>query len=107
MSENEWKVRRSSTSSRGRMPPLVQRQRDSFCVLRREVTMKMTKMRALVVGCSGVAVEIVKNLVLQGLGAVTLIDSKPAKIQAPLSFRDPSEIFSMTFSCFEVRKKSF
>ena len=27
--------------------------------------------------------QIVKNLVLQGLGAVTLIDSKPAKIQAP------------------------
>ncbi|CAK9034577.1 Ubiquitin-activating enzyme E1 1 (Poly(A)+ RNA transport protein 3) [Durusdinium trenchii] len=41
----------------------------------------MTKMRALVVGCSGVAVEIVKNLVLQGLGAVTLVDPKPAKIQ--------------------------
>eukprot|EP00434_Breviolum_minutum_P022821 symbB.v1.2.020136.t1/scaffold1677.1/size106310/3 len=46
-----------------------------------EVTMKMTKMRALVVGCSGVAVEIVKNLVLQGLGGVTLIDTKAAKIQ--------------------------
>lgn len=46
-----------------------------------EVTMKMTKMRALVVGCSGVAVEIVKNLVLQGLGGVTLIDKKAAKIQ--------------------------
>ncbi|CAJ1382720.1 unnamed protein product [Effrenium voratum] len=46
-----------------------------------EVTMKMTKMKILVVGCSGVAVEIVKNLVLQGLGGVTLIDSKPAKIQ--------------------------
>eukprot|EP00435_Cladocopium_sp_Y103_P047294 s1622_g13.t2 len=38
-----------------------------------EVTMKMTKMRALVVGCSGVAVEIVKNLVLQGLGAVSAL----------------------------------
>lgn len=43
-----------------------------------EVTMKMTKMRALLVGCSGTAVEVVKNLVLQGLGGVTLVDPKPA-----------------------------
>lgn len=46
-----------------------------------EVTMKMTKMKALVVGCTGVAAEIVKNLVLQGLGAVTLVDKKPVQIQ--------------------------
>ncbi|CAE7199685.1 UBA2, partial [Symbiodinium necroappetens] len=41
----------------------------------------MTKMKALVVGCTGVAAEIVKNLVLQGLGAVTLVDKKPVQIQ--------------------------
>jgi len=46
-----------------------------------EVTMKMTRMRALLVGCSGVAVEVVKNLVLQGLGGVTLCDPKPAKME--------------------------
>lgn len=46
-----------------------------------EVTMKMTKMRALVVGCSGVAVEIVKNLVLQGLGGITLCDKKTATLE--------------------------
>eukprot|EP00931_Biecheleriopsis_adriatica_P102120 TRINITY_DN77144_c0_g1_i1.p1 TRINITY_DN77144_c0_g1~~TRINITY_DN77144_c0_g1_i1.p1 ORF type:complete len:1235 (-),score=272.66 TRINITY_DN77144_c0_g1_i1:72-3620(-) len=47
-----------------------------------EVTMKMTKMKALVIGCTGVAVEITKNLILQGLGGVTLCDNgKTVKIQ--------------------------
>eukprot|EP00929_Paragymnodinium_shiwhaense_P062973 TRINITY_DN31487_c0_g1_i1.p1 TRINITY_DN31487_c0_g1~~TRINITY_DN31487_c0_g1_i1.p1 ORF type:complete len:1224 (+),score=346.63 TRINITY_DN31487_c0_g1_i1:82-3753(+) len=46
-----------------------------------EVTMKMTKMRALVIGCSGVAVECTKNLVLQGIGGVTLVDQKAIKIE--------------------------
>eukprot|EP00440_Ansanella_granifera_P062493 gb/GFBE01067762.1/.p1 GENE.gb/GFBE01067762.1/~~gb/GFBE01067762.1/.p1 ORF type:complete len:1255 (+),score=364.10 gb/GFBE01067762.1/:1-3765(+) len=46
-----------------------------------EVTMKMTKMKALIVGCSGVAAEIAKNLVLQGLGGVTLVDPKSARIE--------------------------
>jgi len=45
-----------------------------------EVTMKMTKMRALVVGCTGVAVEVTKNLILQGIGAITLCDAKTAQI---------------------------
>lgn len=45
-----------------------------------DVTMKMTKMRAIIVGCGGVACEVVKNLLLQGLGGVTLVDSKPAQI---------------------------
>lgn len=45
-----------------------------------EVTMKMTKMKALVVGCTGVAVEVTKNLILQGIGGITLCDSKVAKI---------------------------
>lgn len=43
--------------------------------------MKMTKMRALVVGGGGVAVEVVKNLVLQGLGGVTICDPKLAKLE--------------------------
>jgi len=46
-----------------------------------EVTMKLTKMKALIVGCSGVAVEVAKNLILQGLGGVTLCDPKSARIQ--------------------------
>jgi len=45
-----------------------------------EVTMKLTKMRVLVVGCGGTAVEIVKNLMLQGIGGITLCDQSPAKI---------------------------
>lgn len=46
-----------------------------------DVTLKMTKMKALVVGCTGVAVEVAKNLILQGLGGVTLVDPKPAKLE--------------------------
>eukprot|EP00933_Yihiella_yeosuensis_P028770 TRINITY_DN22588_c0_g1_i2.p1 TRINITY_DN22588_c0_g1~~TRINITY_DN22588_c0_g1_i2.p1 ORF type:complete len:1213 (+),score=350.78 TRINITY_DN22588_c0_g1_i2:70-3708(+) len=46
-----------------------------------EVTMKMTKMHALIVGCSGVATEIAKNLILQGLGGITLVDTKSAQLQ--------------------------
>lgn len=45
-----------------------------------DVTMKMTKMKALVVGCGGVSCEVVKNLVLQGLGGVTLVDMKPVQL---------------------------
>jgi len=45
-----------------------------------EVTMKLTKMKALVYGCTGIGVEVVKNLVLQGVGGVTLVDTNLAKI---------------------------
>lgn len=46
-----------------------------------EVTLKLTKMQALVVGCGGVGVETTKNLILQGLGGVTLCDQSDVKIQ--------------------------
>jgi len=46
-----------------------------------EVTLKMTKMKALFIGCSGVAVEVAKNLILQGTGGVTLCDPKVARIE--------------------------
>jgi ubiquitin-activating enzyme E1 len=45
-----------------------------------ETTMRMVKMKALIVGVRGVGIEVAKNLVLQGLGGVTLCDPGPVEI---------------------------
>jgi ubiquitin-activating enzyme E1 len=42
-----------------------------------ETTAKLTKLRVIVVGLRGVGVETAKNLALQGVGAITLVDSAP------------------------------
>mmetsp|Transcript_5168 Transcript_5168/g.12193 ORF Transcript_5168/g.12193 Transcript_5168/m.12193 type:complete len:1187 (+) Transcript_5168:58-3618(+) len=42
-----------------------------------EVTMKMTQMRLLLVGLRGIGAETAKNIVLQGIGGVTIVDPKP------------------------------
>jgi len=44
-----------------------------------ETTLKMTKMSILLAGVNGVGIETAKNLVLQGCGSVTLLDTSPVK----------------------------
>eukprot|EP00397_Hematodinium_sp_SG-2012_P001249 GEMP01001250.1.p1 GENE.GEMP01001250.1~~GEMP01001250.1.p1 ORF type:complete len:1203 (-),score=302.19 GEMP01001250.1:1979-5488(-) len=46
-----------------------------------EVTLKMTKMKALIVGLGGIGIETAKNLVLQGLGGVTIIDERKVEMK--------------------------
>jgi len=46
-----------------------------------EVTRKMTKMKALIVGLRGVGIETAKNLVLQGLGGITLCEESKVKMR--------------------------
>jgi len=38
-------------------------------------------MRVVIVGCRGVGIETAKNLALQGVGAITLVDPTPTRIQ--------------------------
>jgi ubiquitin-activating enzyme E1 len=45
-----------------------------------ETTMRMVKMKALIVGVRGIGIEVAKNLVLQGLGGVTLCDPGPVEV---------------------------
>ena len=45
-----------------------------------ETTAKLIKMKVLIVGMRGVGVEAAKNLSLQGAGAITIFDDKPAEI---------------------------
>lgn len=42
-----------------------------------ETTIKMTKLKILLVGVNGAGIETAKNLVLQGCGGVTLCDPSP------------------------------
>lgn len=46
-----------------------------------ETTAKLNKMKVLIVGLRGVGIETAKNLSLQGVGAITIIDSTPTKVQ--------------------------
>ena len=46
-----------------------------------QTTAKLAEMRVVVVGCRGVGIETAKNLALQGIGAVTLVDPSPATPQ--------------------------
>mmetsp|Transcript_6734 Transcript_6734/g.11868 ORF Transcript_6734/g.11868 Transcript_6734/m.11868 type:complete len:1134 (+) Transcript_6734:262-3663(+) len=46
-----------------------------------EAMAKLVKMRVLIVGVRGVGIEVAKNLVLAGPGAVTLADETPVAIQ--------------------------
>lgn len=46
-----------------------------------EVTLKMTKMKALIVGLGGIGIETAKNLVLQGLGGVTILDERKVEMR--------------------------
>jgi ubiquitin-activating enzyme E1 len=45
-----------------------------------ETTAKLTKLRVIIVGLRGVGVETAKNLSLQGVGAITLVDPTPVAI---------------------------
>lgn len=42
-----------------------------------ETTAKLIRMKVIVVGCRGVGIETAKNLALQGVGAITLVDASP------------------------------
>ena len=46
-----------------------------------ETTAKLSKMRVLIYGLQGLGVEVAKNLALQGVGALTLVDETPTSIQ--------------------------
>jgi hypothetical protein len=45
-----------------------------------ETTAKLTKLKVIIVGLRGVGVETAKNLSLQGVGAITLVDPTPVAI---------------------------
>ena len=46
-----------------------------------ETTAKLIKMKVLIVGMRGVGMETAKNLSLQGVGAITLIDPHPVELR--------------------------
>ena len=46
-----------------------------------ETTAKLIKMKVIIFGLRGVGAETAKNLALQGVGAITLVDNNPVSIQ--------------------------
>ncbi|KAK9825166.1 hypothetical protein WJX81_000917 [Elliptochloris bilobata] len=57
-----------------------------------EVQKRLTAARILVVGCtSGVAAEVAKNIVLAGVGSLTLVDDTPSSAGAPYNFLVPAD----------------
>jgi ubiquitin-activating enzyme E1 len=46
-----------------------------------DVTAKLLKMKIVIVGLRGVGIEACKNLSLQGIGGITLIDSNPVELK--------------------------
>eukprot|EP00937_MAST-01D_sp_MAST-1D-sp2_P003962 g3962.t1 len=76
------------------MAALDAKQLDRFsrqnAALGAETTAKLTKMHVLIVGVRGVGVETAKNLVLQGVGGITLCDA------APTAARDVGSNFFLT-----------
>jgi ubiquitin-like 1-activating enzyme E1 A len=51
-----------------------------------ETQRRLASARVLVVGCSGLAAEVAKNVVLAGVGSVALVDGAPAAAAAPGNF---------------------
>ena len=46
-----------------------------------DTTAKLIKMRVLICGMRGVGIETAKNLALQGVGAITVLDNKPTEMK--------------------------
>lgn len=45
----------------------------------------------LIAGCTGLAAEVAKNIVLAGVGSVTLIDDTPCSARPPSNFLVPAD----------------
>jgi ubiquitin-activating enzyme E1 len=46
-----------------------------------ETTQKLSKMRVIIYGLRGIGAETAKNLALQGIGGITLVDSSPVELR--------------------------
>jgi len=45
----------------------------------------------LIAGCTGLAAEVAKNIVLAGVGSVTLVDDTPCSSRPPSNFLIPAD----------------
>lgn len=55
-----------------------------------ETQRRLTNSKVLVVGCTGLAAEVAKNIVLAGVGGVTLVDDTPCSRCPPANFLIPA-----------------
>lgn len=52
---------------------------------------RLSAARILIIGCTGLAAEVSKNIVLAGVGSVTLVDDTPCSARPPSNFLVPAD----------------
>ncbi|KAL4450085.1 hypothetical protein ABPG77_010754 [Micractinium sp. CCAP 211/92] len=56
-----------------------------------ETQKRLSAARVLIAGCTGLAAEVAKNIVLAGVGSVTLVDDTPCSARPPSNFLVPAD----------------
>ncbi|KAL4523103.1 hypothetical protein Ndes2526A_g07814 [Nannochloris sp. 'desiccata'] len=56
-----------------------------------ETQQKLRQSKVLIVGCTGLAAEVAKNIILAGVGSVTLVDDTPCSASSPGNFLVPHD----------------